>query len=139
MTDTTTDTDADPDSNIDVDTTESVAQDDADEFGDERGIEFELIEDGLDHDDMASAIRSLKNRLDPENPPESAHLSIYGGEGWEVAYFVHDEMDMKPQTDMVGHLAQHIDEIARYLGTSPMAAAALGAKMANKRRDDEDE
>jgi hypothetical protein len=132
MTDTTTDTDANPDSNIDVEATESVVQDDADEFGEARGIDMQLIDEGADHDDMAGAIQALKDELRPEDPPESVHLSILNDDGMQSHYFVHDEIEVRPQTDMMGHLANHIDEVGRYLGLSPAATAYTAADVATE-------
>ena len=124
--------DSNTSSEIDVDPTESVAQDDADELSEQLGIDIQLIDEGFEHENDAEAIRTLRDELDPEDPPESVHMTAMGDEGFSNYYLAGDELDVDVTTDVMGHLATHLQEVGQYLGYSPAATAYLAATVADR-------
>lgn len=114
-------------SEIDVEPTESVAQNDAEALEKELNLNTQLIGEGLDHEDHGAAIQALRDFLDPENPPKSVHMTVRDEGGVQPAFFMNDDIDVKPQTDMMGHLANHLKEVSDLLGLSPAAVAKVSA------------
>ena len=132
-------TETNTDDSIDVEPTESVAQNDADELSEQFGIDIQLIDEGLDHEDDEAALEALRDEIDPENSlPKSIHMTVRD-EGVNNYFWVSDDIETTLTTEVMCHLANHLQEASRCLQVSPAAAAFAAADVVdtwNERNDE---